>query len=403
MKVNLTPAFVAKAAPPTTGDRVVYWDEGLPCFGLMVTQNGHKSFVVQYRARGKSRRMTFKADSRGGLSLDKAKREAKAVIGAATKGVDTLADQRKEAAAAGNTLQSVANEFLNREGKRLRSVEQRRTALERLVYPKLGSRQIHEIRRSEIITLLDKIEDENGPAMADLTLAFVRKIFNWYAARSDDDDFRSPIVRGMARTKPKERQRQRVLTDDELRSIWKVAGDVYPFGRYVQLLLLTATRRNEAARMRHSEVSGTNWTIPAARYKTGIELLIPLSPAATKILNELPRIGNAGFVFTADGKHPITGFSRFKREFDQLCGVSGWTLHDLRRTARSLMSRAGVSSDHAERCLGHVIGGVRGVYDRHEFHDEKKRAFAALASLIERIVNPQANVLPLSKKRSRKT
>ena len=199
----------------------------------------------------------------------------------------------------------------------------------------------------------------------------------------------------MARTRPKERQRQRTLTDDELRTIWKTADDyVGPFGRFVQFLLLTATRRNEAARMKHGEVSGNDWTIPQARYKTGLELLIPLSPMAMDILDKLPRIGNAGFVFTTDGKHPISGFSKFKREFDKAGGVKDWTLHDLRRTARSLMSRAGVSSDHAERCLGHVIGGVRGVYDRHEFHAEKRRAFEALASLVERIIKPQANVVP---------
>ena len=74
----------------------------------------------------------------------------------------------------------------------------------------------------------------------------------------------------------------------------------------------------------------------------------------------------------------------------------GWTLHDLRRTARSLMSRAGVSADVAERCLGHVISGVRGTYDRHAYFDEKKRAFEGLAALVERIINPPvANVIPL--------
>jgi integrase len=72
-----------------------------------------------------------------------------------------------------------------------------------------------------------------------------------------------------------------------------------------------------------------------------------------------------------------------------------WTLHDLRRTARTLMSRAGVDPDHAERALGHVIPGVRGTYDLHSFEDEKRRAFDALASLIERIVDPQPNVMPL--------
>jgi hypothetical protein len=69
-------------------------------------------------------------------------------------------------------------------------------------------------------------------------------------------------------------------------------------------------------------------------------------------------------------------------------------IHDLRRTARSLMSRAGVLSDHAERAIGHVIGGVRGIYDLHEFYSEKRAAFEALASQIDRIVNPPTeNVL----------
>jgi integrase len=101
---------------------------------------------------------------------------------------------------------------------------------------------------------------------------------------------------------------------------------------------------------------------------------------------------------TKNGK-PITGFWKYKLDFDKACGVSGWRIHDLRRTARSLMSRAGVNADIAERCLGHVIGGVRGIYDRHEYFDEKKRAFEALASQIERIVNPQENVVSIEGKR----
>jgi integrase len=91
----------------------------------------------------------------------------------------------------------------------------------------------------------------------------------------------------------------------------------------------------------------------------------------------------------------IGGLQQRKARFDKRCGVVGWMLHDLRRTARSLMSRAGVSSDHAERCLGHVIGGVRGVYDRHRYQAEMLRAYEALAVQIERIVNPRDNVTAL--------
>ena len=154
--------------------------------------------------------------------------------------------------------------------------------------------------------------------------------------------------------------------------------------------------------MKRTEISGTDWTIPQARYKTGLELVVPLSPAAIAILDNTPRIGR-DFVFTNDGKRPIRGFTHFKRVFDDICGVTDWTLHDLRRTARSLMSRAGVQSDHAERCLGHVLPGIRGTYDKHEYRDEKRLAFEALASLVERIVNPQANVVPLQKPADVKT
>jgi integrase len=101
--------------------------------------------------------------------------------------------------------------------------------------------------------------------------------------------------------------------------------------------------------------------------------------------------------------HPISGFSKFRQRLSKTSGTSGWTLHDLRRTARTLLSRAGVSADHAERCLGHVIGGVRGVYDRFEYRDEKADAYEKLAALIGRIVNPPAgNVAEIADHRDRR-
>jgi integrase len=124
--------------------------------------------------------------------------------------------------------------------------------------------------------------------------------------------------------------------------------------------------------------------------------------------------GRSGLVFTTDGKRPLGGFSKFKRAFDAdvraelrtenpETELPRWTLHDLRRTARSLMSRAGVPSDHAERCLGHVLRGIRGTYDRHEYLNEKRHAFEALASLIERITAPPTGnvVIALSENRSK--
>jgi integrase len=212
-----------------------------------------------------------------------------------------------------------------------------------------------------------------------LSLNYLGKVMNWHASR--DDDFRSPIVRGMAKQKSK--ARNRILTDDEIRLVW--SGPQNVFGRYIRFLLLTAVRRNEAARMTRAELAGDVWTIPASRMKGGVEYVVPLSRAA---LSMLPTAGE--FMFSTDGRKPIGSFSKFKRTFDQVVPLTKpWTLHDLRRTARSLMSRAGVDRDHAERCLAHKIGGIRGVYDWHEFFSEKKAAFEKLAALVGEIVGLQ--------------
>jgi integrase len=387
MRVKLTPAFVAKPpvpAPPK--DRTIHWDGTLPGFGLMVTANGHASFVCQYRSGRRSHRMSLKP----GLTLQDARREAKKLLGDVARGGNPLSERRKNAVAGADTLRSIAEEYIRREGKGLRRMAEREAILNRHVFGKLGSRPIGEIKRSDIVRLLDKIDDERGPSAADHTLAVIRRLMNWHAARSDD--FRSPIVRGMARTKPRERARKRILSDDELRAVWSAAeASKTLFGPFLQFLLLTAARRTDASRMVRSEVIGDVWTIPQERYKTGLELVIPLTPLALGAIDRLPRIAGAAFVFSSDGERPFSGYSKAKAKFDGACRVTGWTLHDLRRTARSLMSRAGVSADIAERCLGHVISGVSGTYDRHAYFDEKKCAFKALEALVERIVNPIDN------------
>ena len=407
MRKRLTPAFVVKATTAPRAARTTYWDEIMPGFGLMVTESGHRSFVVQYRAGGRSKRMHLK----GGLTLRAARRQAKVILGAVAKGGDPLGERRKADRAKTNTLKAIVEEYLIREGDRLRTIGERRAVLNRLVLPKLGARQIGDINRSDIVRLLDRIADENGAPMADHVLAYLRRVMTWHASRSDD--FRSPIVRGMARTRPSQRRRQRVLSDDELKAVWRSAeASKSAFGYLVQFLLLTATRRTEAAAMRRSEVASNEWIIPQERYKTGLELVIPLSPAAQRVLATVPKVGKSGFVFTTDGRRSIGGFSKFKRDFDTKViaellkqnpesELPRWTLHDLRRTARSLMSRAGVPSDHAERCLGHVLPGIRGTYDRHEYLAEKRRAFDALAALIDRVVNPAKNVVALAESRSK--
>jgi hypothetical protein len=213
--IKLTPAFVAN--PPAVMQRATYWDAALPGFGLMVTPNRHQSFVVQYRTDGRSKRMHLKA----GLTLSDGRREAKAILGAVAKGGDPLGERRKAERAKSDTLKAIVEEYLAREGDRLRTIGERRAVLERLVLPKLGTRQINDITRTDIARLLDRIADENGAPMADHVLAYLRRVMTWHASRSDD--FRSPIVRGMARTRPSQRRRQRVLNDAELAAVWRAS------------------------------------------------------------------------------------------------------------------------------------------------------------------------------------
>jgi integrase len=389
MRIRLTPAFVAAAVAESGKDRTVYWDDRLAGFGLMVTARGARSFVAQYRVAGKSRRYTLD----GVLGLEAARKAARGILGEAAKGLDPLAARQRRQAAATNTLRSIGDEYLARESERLRTAAERKRILERLIYPKLGTKQIDEIRRSDIVRVLDGIADKSGERTADYALAVLRRVFNWHASRSDD--FSTPIRRGMARQRPREQQRTRILTDDEVRAVWRAAeGTAHAFDLYIRFLLLTATRRSEAAGMKRSEVQGGDWTIPGSRHKSKADFLLPLSQDAQALIGSIPRIGRSKFIFTTDGAAPLGGFSKFKREFDKRCGVTGWTLHDLRRTARSLMSRV-VPPDHAERAIGHVIPGVRGVYDRYSYRAEKLAAMEALASEIRRILAPDANVVPL--------
>jgi integrase len=411
MRQKLTPAFVANVKPSATNQ--IYWDVAQRGFGLLVLPSGERRYIIQYRAQGRSRRLTF----RPGFTLTEARKEAKAKLGEVARGGDPMAERRREE---GGSLKVIAEEYFKREGGKLRSVDARKATFERVIYPALGARQVDTIKRSEIVRFLDKVEDQRGAQMAHAVLAFLSKLFNWHASR--DDDFLTPIRRGMGRIKLKERARARVLNDDELRILWRITEDTgrAPYGHFTRFLLLTAVRRTEAAKMARNEVQpdGT-WIIPAVRMKAKQEHVLPLSPAARAILDDLPNLGP--YFFTSNGRNPICNFAKFKNKLDTKMlaalrkmaeergenpdevKLTGWVLHDLRRTARSLMSRAQVQSDIAERVLAHTIPGVRGVYDRYAYIEEKRHALKALATMIERIVNPHVdNVTSLDKRRAKR-
>lgn len=245
---------------------------------VVVQPTGAKTFAVRYRFAGRPRKLTLQA----GIGLAAARKEAADALYQVQQGKDPVAAKQRaeeeQRLAAADTLRAVCEEFLQREGAKLRTARVRKRELERLVYPVLGARPIGDVRRKDIVRLLDKIEEDSGSAMADAMLAAIRRVMNWYATRSDD--FRSPIVRGMARRKASEHTRSRTLNDDEIRAVWRTAeGMEGPFGCYLQFLLLTAARRTEVAQMRWSEVSELAWKLPATRNKVKVDLVRPLSAA----------------------------------------------------------------------------------------------------------------------------
>jgi integrase len=386
-KRPLTDRGIAALKPPAKGKRMLVWDALVPGLAVRVTDTGARSFVLVARYPGSVNPAARTIAKVGAIPLAEARRQAQTWLGALRAGFDPAKPPGPEGPSPQDTFGAIAEEFLGRDGGRLRSVDWIRTTLTRLVLPDLGPRPITSIRRTDVVRLLDRIEDQSGPVMANRTLAMIRRVMNWYATRADD--FRTPIVRGMARA---EVARDRVLSDDELRAIWRASGEAGTFGAYIWFLLLTAARRNEARMMTWSEIVDGVWTLPASRNKSGVELVRPLSGAAQALLAGMPRVGE--FVFSTARGGPLE-LIHAKAALVGASGTGGWTLHDLRRTARSLMSRASVPSDHAERCLGHVIGGVRGVYDRHAYRDEMLLAYEKLATLIGQIVDPRENVIAI--------
>jgi integrase len=289
------------------------------------------------------------------------------------------------------TFEDIAGQWLARyvQAKGLRSEGEITRLLKAHVVPAWKDRPFLKIRRSDVAALLDHVEDEHSARQADAVLAIVRGVMNWFATRHDD--YMPPLVRGMRRTDPKARQRARILDDDELRAVWEAAEGKGTFGAMVRIALLTAQRREKVANMRWTDISvDGDWTIPSEDREKGNAGILRLPAAAISIIQAQPRLGENPCVFAGRSNGAFNGFSKAKKALDARLpkGMPQWQFHDLRRTARSLMSRAGVGSDIAERIMGHVITGVEGVYDRHSYREEKADGLRRLARLLKTIVHP---------------
>jgi integrase len=268
------------------------------------------------------------------------------------------------------------------------------------VRPAVGTIPIHKLTRDDLNQMMKAIAKDAGPVARDRTISNLNKCFNWFEI--EDANFRNPIVKGMRGNSSK--ARERTLSDEEIRTLWKALEheDVPDtFASLVRVLLFTGQRRTDVAGLHDREIDGDVWTIPASRYKNQSAQFVHLTAQVREMLP-----ATQGYIFGArtNGRSAFSGFSKGKAELDKAIAkhskkpMPHWTLHDLRRTARSLMSRVGVRPDIAEIVVGHKLQGVRAVYDRYTYAEERKDALERLAGLLSNIINPStANVIPFAK------
>ena len=384
--INFTAARARAIEVPAQGQTVRY-DALVPGLMLFTSYGGAKTWRVLYYVNGKPR--SKKLGRFPDMSVKKAREAAR-----------TFLDDPQAALARSKvgTFQEVAGDFIKRhvEKKGLRSKPEIERCLNKYIYPRWKDRPFLEIKRHDVADLLDHIEDDHGPRQADMVLAIISKLTRWYQARSDD--YVSPVVPGMRRTDAAERKRKRILSDEELKAMWEECGDMGTFGSLVKVTLLTAQRRGKVMTMKWGDVVDGEWRIPSEPREKSHAGTLKLPQTVLGIIETRPRVAENPYVFPGRGKKHLNAWSQRKAELDKKLPnkMAHWTLHDLRRTARSLMSRAGVRPDIAERVLGHAIPGVEGVYDRHSYADEKAEALNRLASLVETIINPPSdNVVPL--------
>jgi integrase len=379
------------AALPPKPKPYFHPDPELPKHGVRVRPHGPGTYTIITRDPYRKQRWV-RIGSTAELTIVQARDLARTVIRRVEQGLAPFEEPPPQP----ESVAAVAENWLKRhvEKNRLRTGAEMRRVIERYILPYVGGRDFVDLKRRDIAELLDHVEDRHGAHTADAALAILRSLATWVQSR--DDTYTPPFTKGMRRVPTQARKRSRILSDHELRTVWRAAEAAGAYGGMVRLALLTGQRRDKVASIRWTEISpdGT-WTIRTVEREKGNPGTLLLPEQALAIIRAMPRFVSNPYVF-AGNVGATNNFSRDKEKLDAASGVTSWTVHDLRRTARSLLSRAGVRPDIAERVLGHAVGGVEGVYDRHHYDDEKADALRRLAALIERIVNPPAdNVVPL--------
>ena len=401
-----------------TGATEFLWDDSLSGFGIRLTPNGAKSYIYQYRIGGREaprRRVTIgKHGSPWTPHLARAEAERLALlVGQKIDPVEHARERRRQAVdlAFAAYVETFADGYLKHRWKDWRTAK---SLLERRVVPILKNKPLPQIKKADIIEVLDSLKD--SPAAAVSAFATLRKMFRWAEGRGEIE--RSPLA-GIEAPTPCA-ARDRVLDDDELAMVWRASATLgAPFAQVFQMLIATGQRRDEVAALDWSELdrNTATWSLPAERAKNAQAHIVPLNALAIAALDEAagvagtekPKWPRRGFVFTTTGETPVSAFSRAKSRLDTAITkvaaadvkrhggesreLAPWRVHDLRRTLATGMQRLGVRFEVTEAILNHISGargGVAGVYQRHDWKEEKRAALDAWAGHLSGLLGQEA-------------
>jgi integrase len=414
-KKLFTPQLIERLRPEK-GRRVEIMDSNCPGLVLRVTENGVRTFGVLYRVVGRGgtggrgrplmgpqQRVTLGKYPK--IGLREARERARAIIDEASDGRDPKEAAERAAAVRNSTkFEDVVSQFVERHCKpNIKSWQNVDRVLRLHVTPRLKGHPLGEITRADIHRVLDDLVDEGKMGTAREVRKHLSKLYNW---AMDRELVTSSPVQGLKRGEltPSE-DVGRSLSDDELRAVWRAAGEIgYPFGPYYRLLILTGQRRAEWADARRSEIDATSrWLeIPRARYKGRRDHIVPLSEAAWAIVESLPLwSGENPHLFSSNGgRVPISGFTQGKRRLDEaareaLRAIKGdpglvlpsYRVHDFRVTCETRLAHLGFNQEVRDAVLGHAKPGLQRTYNKHDYMAEKRRALQAYAEHIMGIVS----------------
>lgn len=396
-----------QALKPAPGyERDVVWDSGMPGMAVRISAKRQRSFyAVRRRSATDKNPVWHKLGVYPVMTLAEARDAAREALKTLEKGdhPKTIAEAQRQAKAdaAANTFSAVAEDFIVKYLPEIKSGKKYESYIRRELIPAFGPKTITDLRRRDVIALLEGIAGRSGKAAAMGTLVVVRQMLNWALARDVIDFNPASAIRPKA-VIGKVEARDRLLSDAELPVVWRAIDAVgEPFATLYRVLLLVGARREEiaAAEWKEFDEGRATLLIPAERSKNGEAMLIPLPPLAVKLIAALPRFSGPYIFTTTAGRRPVGAHSAAKSRLDAAIDAQGkalepsvtvapFVVHDFRRVVRSNLGRLGVPMVVAELCLGHKQPGILGVYDLHSYFDEKQSALRLWQDHLLAIVEP---------------